>query len=77
MDINYDKIDDCTLALLYLVTSVDKYGARAWKGFDWDTLDRLHQRGYISDPKSNAKSIALRADGLARSKELFEMLFTK
>jgi hypothetical protein len=32
MDIDYDKIDDCTLALLYLVTSVDKYGAGLGRG---------------------------------------------
>ncbi len=29
MDIDYDKIDDCTLTLLYLVTSEGNCGARA------------------------------------------------
>lgn len=29
MDIDYDKIDDCTLAPLYLVTSEGNCGARA------------------------------------------------
>jgi len=77
MDIDYDKIDDCTLALLYLVTSQDKYGARAWKSFDWETMNRLHQKGYISDPKSKAKSVMVSEEGLARSRELFEQLFAK
>ena len=77
MDIDYDKIDDCTLALLHLVTSEDKYGARAWKSFDWDTMNRLHEKGYISNPKSKAMSIVLSAEGLSRSKELFEKLFAK
>jgi hypothetical protein len=74
-DVDYDKVDDCTLALLYLVTSEDKYGARAWKSFDWDTMNRLHEKGYICDPKSKAKSVSLREEGLLRSRELFEQLF--
>jgi len=76
MEINYDKIDDFTLALLYLVTSQDKYGARAWKAFDWDTMDRLHKKGYISDPKSKAKSVVMYEEGLSRAKELFEFFFS-
>mgnify|MGYP001333945941 CR=1 FL=1 len=77
MDINYDKIDDCTLALLYLVTSEGPYGARAWKSFDWDTMDRLHKKGYISDPKSKAKSVAMSQEGLSRAKEMFEFFFAE
>jgi len=77
MDINYDKIDDCTLALLYLVTSEDKYGGRAWKSFDWETMNRLHEKGYISDPKSKAKSVAMSEEGLSRAKEMFEFFFAE
>jgi hypothetical protein len=77
MDIDYDKIDDCTLALLYLVTSVNQYGARAWKGFDWETMNRLHAKGYISDPRSKALSVVLSEEGLSRAKQLFETFFTK
>ncbi len=77
MDIDYDKIDDCTLALLYLVASVNQYGARAWKGFDWETMNRLHAKGYISDPKSKALSVVLSEEGLARAKEMFETFFAK
>jgi hypothetical protein len=40
MEIDEDKVDDAVLALLRL-TLHD--GQRAWKGFDWDALDRLHR----------------------------------
>lgn len=77
MEIDYDKIDDCTLALLYLVTSEGPYGTRAWKSFDWDTMGRLHKKGFISDPKGKALSIVLSEEGLSRARELFEHFFAK
>jgi Domain of unknown function (DUF6429) len=50
-----DKIDRAVLALLYLgLHDVD----RAWKGFDWETMNRLHEKGFISDPRGKAKSVA-------------------
>ncbi len=77
MEIDYDKIDDCTLALLHLVSFQDGFVARAWKSFDWDTMNRLHEKGYISDPKSKSKSVVLSEEGLSRAKELLEKLFAK
>ena len=71
-DIDTDKIDDAVLALLYL-TLHD--GVRAWKGHDWDTLDRLHRKGMIHDPVSKAKSVVLTDEGLAESERLFRKLF--
>ena len=41
MKFDEDKVDDATLALLLLVMETDRYGTRAWKGFDWGTMDRL------------------------------------
>ena len=29
----------------------------------WDAMDRLHAKGYISDPKSKAKSVVLTQEG--------------
>lgn len=78
MDFDEDKIDEYTLALLYLVTH-ERYeglGARAWKGFDWDTLDRLHTKGYISNPVGKAKSVGMSEEGFLRAKELFEQHFS-
>jgi hypothetical protein len=35
MEINNEKVDDMTPALLYLTTFKDKDGRRAWKGHSW------------------------------------------
>ena len=77
MEMNTEKIDDYTLALLYLVTWERKegFGARAWKSFDWDTMARLHEKGYISDPKGKAKSVVLSEEGFEKAKELFVKFF--
>jgi hypothetical protein len=75
MDYDKDKVDEMTLALLYLVTTEDKTGARAWKGFDWETMNRLHEKGYISNPKSTAKSVVLTGDGAKHSAESFKRHF--
>ena len=74
MKIDNDRIDDAVLALLQLVLHDD---VRAWKGFDWDTLDRLHAKGLISDPRTNAKSVVLSEAGLRQSERLFNEMFTK
>ena len=55
MEIDEENIDDMVLALLYLTIFKDKPRWRAWKGHNWDALDRLHQKGYISDPATKAK----------------------
>ena len=75
MEFDENKVDEATLALLWLNNFRDDYGTRAWKGFDWDTMDRLHEKGYISDPKSKSKSVAIREKGAERAKELFEKMF--
>ncbi|MBB3914316.1 DUF6429 family protein [Rhizobium fabae] len=74
MDMDEEKIDDAVLALLWL-TLHD--GDRAWKGFDWDVMDRLHRKGLIEDPAGKAKSVVLSDEGLRRSEELFRALFTR
>jgi hypothetical protein len=74
MKLDEDKIDDTVLALLFLSSAGE---GRAWKGFDWDALSRLHEKGYISDPVSRAKSVYLTEEGLARSEQLARALFGK
>ena len=54
MNFDKDKVDDMTLALLYLVIC-ERYkgnGGRAWKSFDWDTLNRLHEM--VEEERTNA-----------------------
>jgi hypothetical protein len=74
MEIDTAKIDETVLALLYL-TLHD--GTRAWKGFDWDTLNRLHAKGLISGPVSKAKSVVLTSEVSGYRKRLFNELFAK
>ena len=54
-----------------------EFGSRAWKGHDWDALNRLYEKGFIHDPKSKGKSVVVTPEGLKRGKELFEKLFSK
>ena len=72
MEIDTDRIDEAVLALLYLGLH-DRI--RAWKGFDWDSLDRLHKKGFISDPVSKAKSVTFTEEGLREAEHLFRELF--
>jgi hypothetical protein len=74
MDIDTEKIDEAVLALLYLTLHDDN---RAWKGHDWDAMNRLHEKGFISNPLSKAKSVVLSERGLAESQRLFNKLFVR
>lgn len=77
MLMTYDKkkVDEMVLALLYLTVHEDGDGLRAWKGYDWDALDRLHEQGYISDPKTKARSVWLTDAEASLAKHLFELHF--
>jgi hypothetical protein len=48
---------------------------RAWKGFDWDAMSRLHEKGFISDPVGKAKSIVFTETGRAEARRLLIELF--
>ncbi|UCE18315.1 MAG: hypothetical protein JSV84_15900 [Gemmatimonadota bacterium] len=75
MEYDKDKVDEMVLALLFLTTFEDHRQLRAWKGMDWGAMDRLFEKGYIYDPKSKAKSVALTDEGAKRSEELFRKHF--
>ena len=74
MNIDTDKIDDVVLALLQLTLHNER---RAWKGHDWGVLDRLYAKGLIDNPANKAKSVVLSDEGLRRSQELFDAMFTR
>ena len=74
MQIDNDKIDGAVLALLYLTVHDD---TRAWKTFDWDAMNRLHEKGYIFNPVGKAKSVGLTEDGLREAERLFVKLFAR
>ena len=71
MTYDKDRVDDLVLALLHLTSFTDQGATRAWKSHDWDALDRLCEKGFISDPKSKSKSVVLSEDGARKSRELF------
>ena len=75
MDYDREKVDEMVLALLWLTAMPDKFATSAWKSHDWDALDRLHAKGYISDPKSKAKSVVFSEEGEERARKLFEKRF--
>jgi hypothetical protein len=72
MDYDKEKVDEMVLALLHLTSFHDLGLVRAWKSHDWDALDRLHEKGFISDPKNKSKSIVLSEDGVRKAQELFQ-----
>ena len=74
MEIDTDKIDEAVLALLYLTLH---HGVRAWKGHDWDALDRLHRKDMIYDLVGKTKSVVFTDAGLAGSERLFRKLFAR
>jgi Domain of unknown function (DUF6429) len=74
MHLDDDKIDEAVLALLLLGRHD---GDRAWKGFDWDAMNRLHEKGFISDPRGKAKSVAFTEEGLIEAERLLEQMFSK
>jgi uncharacterized protein DUF6429 len=65
-EIDPRKVDDAALALLHLTLHE---GSRAWKTIDWETMNRLHERGLTSDPASGTKSVVLTEEGLRTSEQ--------
>ncbi len=64
-ELDPDKLAKVALALLSLTLQ----GGRVWKALDWDLMNLLHEKGWIGDPVSKAKSVVLMTEGeeLARS----------
>ena len=74
MEIDEEKIDEAVLALLYLTLHDER---RAWKGMDFEVMNRLHEKGYIDDPVNKNKSVWLTKEGLMKSEKLFDKLFAR
>ncbi len=77
MEYNKDKVDEMALALLYLTSFREKkeYPLMAWKGMDWDILNRLHEKGLIGDAKNKNKSITFTDQGAELAEKLFHQHF--
>jgi hypothetical protein len=59
-EIDSDKLAEAALAILSLTLHE---GGRVWKGLDWDLMDLLHEKGWIVDSRSKAKSVVLTEEG--------------
>lgn len=74
MDIDTGAVDEVVLALLYLNLCDQN---RAWKSFDWEAMNRLHEKGLIHNPVSRAKSVVLTEVGLHEAERLFRQYFVR
>jgi hypothetical protein len=74
MELDTDKIDQAVLALLGLG---QHDGYRTWKSFDWDSMGRLHAKGYIADPVNKTKSVLFTEEGARESQRLLQALFAR
>lgn len=67
MDYDPLKLEEAVLALL---GAFEFDNGRAWKGYDFDVMDALHAKGYITDPRNHSKSVHLTDEGLRAAKAL-------
>ena len=61
-----------TLVLLRESAMQEVGGLRCWKGYDWQVMNRLHEKGLITDPVGRAKSVFLTDEGRKRAEGLVE-----
>ena len=73
-ELDVEKLAEVALGLLAL-TIHD--GARAWKGMDWGVMNLLFERGWIHDPRGQAKSVELTETGLGLAEKLLLKHFAK
>lgn len=72
MEYDMKLIDDAVLALLAAYSSDD---GNAWKGYDFEIMNRLHEQGLISNPVNRNKSIWLTEEGMERGREIAGRMF--
>lgn len=57
-------------ALLALLGVFEFENGRVWKRYDFATMDALHEKGLITEPRGRQESVYLTNEGLRRAKEL-------
>ena len=76
-DIDQDKLAEVALAILSLSAWDEDFCSRAWKGMDWDLMNILHEKGWISDPVGKQKSVVLSDQGITLASEYLKKHFGK
>ncbi|WP_338849573.1 DUF6429 family protein [Massilia sp. W12] len=67
MEYDKEKITETVLALLGVF---EFENGRVWKRIDFDVMDTLFEKGYISNPHGRTESVRLTPEGLQLAKEL-------
>lgn len=67
MEYDKAKIEEALLALLGVF---EFENGRVWKRYDFATMDALHAKGLISEPRSRQESVDLTDEGMRLAKEL-------
>lgn len=65
-------IEEAVLALL-ATFSTDK--GNAWKGYDFEIMNRLHEQGFIQNRVNKNKSVWLTEEGLELGRQIADRLF--
>jgi catechol 2,3-dioxygenase-like lactoylglutathione lyase family enzyme len=71
-EVDRDKLAEVALAILSLTLHDD---GRVWKSLDWDLMDLLHEKGWVVDSRSKAKSVVLTEDGERLAEEFLQRHF--
>ncbi|MFV7434419.1 hypothetical protein CMV24_02955 [Pseudomonas plecoglossicida] len=64
-------------AVLALLATFSFNGGSAWKGFDFEVMNNLHEQGFITQPRGKAKSVRLTPEGMERGKQIADQLFAE
>lgn len=67
MECDAQKVEEMVLALLGVFEFED---GRVWKRYDFDMMEALHAKGYITAPRGRTESIHLKEEGLRLAKLL-------
>jgi hypothetical protein len=70
-----ERVEEAVLAVLSLTMHQDGPGMRAWKGLDWDALNRLYERGLIADPRNKNKSVMFTDEGAQEARAAADRVF--
>lgn len=76
-DLDQEKLAEAALAILSLSRMVEPYGITAWKGIDWDVMNMLHDKGWISNPIGKQKSVGITEEGIKLADQFLEKHFGK
>ena len=70
--INRERLVEGALAILSLTRHDNN---RVWKGFQWELLDEMFERGWITEPVGKAKSVVLTQKGSELAEIFLEKYF--